>query len=92
MAQTGTATIDFGSSPGSQGSSVVITGQAAIASGSLCEAWLMYSTSANHNEVEHLIVPMNLRCGSIVAGTGFTIYAASSWVLTGAWTVQWVWN
>jgi hypothetical protein len=92
MAGTGTATVSFGAAPGGNTASVVITGQAAILAGSLIESWLMYSTSADHNETEHLVVPMQLRCGTIVPGTGFTIYAMSEWVLTGAWTLQWVWS
>lgn len=92
MSATGTAVLDFGAAPGNNMASVVITGQAAILAGSLVESWLMYSTSADHNEMEHLVVPMQLRCGTIVPGTGFTIYAMSEWVLTGAWTLQWVWS
>ena len=92
MSATGTAVLDFGAAPGNNMASVVITGQAAILAGSLVESWLMYSTSADHNEMEHLVVPMNIRCGTIVPGTGFTIYGMSDWVLTGKWTLQWVWN
>jgi thiamine monophosphate kinase len=92
MGATGTATLDFGAAPGSPVASVVVTGQAGISASSVAEAWLMAETSADHNEVEHRIVPIIVRVGQIVAGTGFTIYATSDWSLTGQWTVRWVWN
>lgn len=92
MGAQGTTTIDFGSGTGKQTASIAVTGQGTILSGSQCEAWIMYTSSASHNETEHLMVPMNLRCGTVIAGTGFTIYAASEWSLTGTFTLQWVWN
>lgn len=92
MSATGTAVIDFGAAPGGNAASVAVTGQGAILSGSLCEAWMMASSSADHNDQEHMLVPVKLTCGSVVAGTGFTIYARSEWRLTGQFTVQWVWS
>lgn len=88
---TGTATIDFGASPGGNSASVAVTGQTAIVSGSKVEAFMMYEASADHNAEEHALVPVRLTCGTIVAGTGFTIYARSEWVLSGTFKVNWVW-
>lgn len=92
MSGTGNASLDFGAAPGGNAASVVITGQGGIGVGSQAEAWMMASSTADHNAEEHMLVPVKLTCGSIVAGTGFTIYARSEWRLAGLFTVQWVWN
>ena len=89
---TGTATLDFGAAPGSKFASVDVTGQSSIASGSNIEAYLMASDStADNNTAIHQIVPMVLRCGNIVAGTGFTIYARCDWNLSNTILCRWVW-
>ena len=88
---TGTATVDFGSTPGNL-ASVVVTGQTAILAGSLVEAMMMASSTADHNVDEHIIAPIRLVCGAVSAGVGFTIYASSTEVtFTGTWSVKWVW-
>lgn len=92
MSGTGSATLDFGVAPGGNAASVAVTGQAGILSGSLCEAWMMASSTADHNDEEHMLVPVKLTCGNIVAATGFTIYARSEWRLSGQFDVKWVWN
>lgn len=96
MGAAGTATIDFGAAPGTNFVSVNVTGQAAILSGSLCEAWMMADTTVSgatgHNEIEHSIVPIKLTCGAVTAGVGFTIFAYSEMRLTSTFTVHWVWN
>ena len=100
MATTGTATLDFGAaSAKTLDTSIAVTGQAAIISGSVAEAYLMGSTTADHSADEHIMSSsmMDLTCGSIIAGTGFTIYAQarddiSKAGLTGQFTVQWVWS
>jgi hypothetical protein len=91
MANSGTATIDFGASPGSNRTTVVVTGEAGILSGSSVEAFIMGETSADHNAYEHEVAPIKLTCGTVVAATGFTIVAVSDWVLTGQFTIRWVW-
>ncbi len=88
---TGVTTINFGSAPGDVNTSVVVTGQGSIGTGSQVEAYLMADDTPDHNADEHVLVPIRLRCGAIVAGTGFTIYAFSDWVLTGQFNVHWVW-
>lgn len=87
----GTATIDFGAAPGKNTTSVVVTGQSTIQSTSFIEAFLMYEATADHNAEEHLMVPLRLRCGTIVASTGFTIYAETELRLTKTFTVRWIW-
>jgi hypothetical protein len=75
VAGTGTATIDFGAFPGASDTSLAITGQTAILSGSLVEAWLRPEASADHSATEHMVETIRVHVGDIVAGTGFTIYA-----------------
>lgn len=90
MAQTGTATLNFGT--GSNIASVAVTGQSGIGSGSNVEAWLMTDSTSDNNAFQHQVVDMRLRCGNIVPGTGFTIFALSPWTLFQTWQVRWVWS
>jgi hypothetical protein len=94
MGATGTATLDFGASPGGNRADLAITGQGAIGSGSYVEAWMAADTSSDHNAEEHALVAAlsSFACGAISAGVGFTIYGRSTINLTGQWTVRWVWN
>lgn len=93
MATQGTATVDFGAAPGKSDTSLAITGQASIVSGSLVEAWLAYASSADHSADEHLVEELQVTAGTVVAATGFTIYARTrNKALTGTWSVNWVWN
>jgi len=70
---TGWGYIDFG--PGASDAQLVVTGQAAIGSGDVVEAWLKIGNSAAHTADEHRIETIGVKAGSIVAGTGFTIFA-----------------
>lgn len=94
MGATGTIAIDFTSTPSTE-ASVAVTGQAAILGTSLCEAWIMGSTTGTNNEGEHLFggVGMRLTCGIPTAGNGFTIYGTTiAGLATGTFNIQWVWN
>lgn len=71
---TGTATLDFGAFPGASDASVAVTGQAAIVSGSIVEAWLRPEATADHSADEHMLETLKVFAGNIVAATGFTIY------------------
>ena len=75
---TGTATIDFGSFPGSSDASIAVTGQASIIAGSLVEAWLRPEATADHSADEHVFETIRVVAGNIVAGTGFTIYGLNT--------------
>jgi hypothetical protein len=90
----GTATLDFGASPGGNRADLVVAGQGAIASDSYVEAFMAADTSADHNAEEHALAAVlaSFSCGNIAPGTGFTIYGRSSTTLTGQWTVRWVWS
>ena len=74
---TGTATLNFGAFPGAMFSSVAVTGQAGIVSGSVVEAWLRRIDTADHNADEVEFDPPVIYAGTIVAGTGFTIYGVA---------------
>jgi hypothetical protein len=102
MGAQGTGVLDFGAFPGKSDAAVVITGQSGIVSGSLVEAWIRPVLSADHSADEHLVVPMKVMAGTIVAGTGFTVYGFNTSQiqgengmgirLYGQWNISWVWN
>lgn len=90
---TGTAVLDFGSSPVDE-ANVAITGQAGILAGSHVEAFFMQESTASNGVDEHAeaaaLCP--LVCGAIIAGTGFTIYAHPLAMQgLGTFNVRWVW-
>lgn len=92
-ANGGTATLGFGAAPGSSTASATVTGQTGILSGSRIRAWVQGST-ADFNEYEHSrLLPMVVALGvsDVVAGTGFTIQAATEHRLTGDVAVKWEW-
>lgn len=92
---TGTATIDFGASPGSNEASIAVTGQGTISATSKCEAWIMADDSTgDHTANDHRYVGLwlNLTCGTPTAATGFTIYGRSTEQLTGTFALRWVWS
>ena len=74
MGAQGTATLNFGAMPGSVDTSVAVTGQGSILAGSLVEAWILPATTADHSADEHVVEPIQVTAGNIVAGVGFTIY------------------
>jgi hypothetical protein len=91
---TGTAVLDFGSTP-TDTASVVVTGQAGIVAGLFVEAFFMRETTADNGVDEHeeAATVCRLVCGSIVAGTGFTIYAHVIGALAiKTFNVKWVWS
>jgi len=95
MAFTGSATLDFGSAPGTNVATVAVTGQTGILTGSNIECWVQGNDStASHNAYEHALAAQLFTVSptSVVAGTGFTIQGSSlEHRLTGTWTVRWVW-
>lgn len=59
----------------------------------LVQSFLDFNNASayGHNAEEHKLVPIKLTCGSIVVGTGFTIWAETEWRLTSTFQVRWVW-
>lgn len=78
MGAQGTATLDFGAFPGGSDASVTVTGQTGILSGSLVEAWILPAATSDHTADEHIVETIRIFAGSIVAGTGFTIYGVNT--------------
>jgi len=68
-----TAVVNFGAFPGASDADVVITGQAGILAGSLVEAWIYPSATADHTVGEHLVETLGCKAHTVVAGVGFTI-------------------
>lgn len=80
-ANVGTATIDFGSFPGSSHATVVVTGQAGIVAGSIVQAWIRPVATADHSADEHMLETIKVFASDIVAGTGFTVSAFNAGTL-----------
>jgi hypothetical protein len=74
----GQTTVNFGAFPGSSDTSVTITGQTSIASGSRVFASITPVATADHSADEHVVETIDVYAGNIVAGTGFTIYAKNN--------------
>lgn len=94
----GTGEVDFGAAPGAFEATLVVTGQATIASNSHVEAYIMRETPSDSATTHHTAADMALAphiiklvCGNIVAATGFTIYASSSEKIHGKIPIHWVW-
>lgn len=75
---TGTATIDFGSFPGTSDASVAVTGQINITSTSFVEAWISPKDTADHTADEHWVETIRVIASAPTAGVGFTIYAINT--------------
>src|SRR6266700_3989714 len=91
----GTATIDFGSFPGLNESSIAVTSQTDISGTSNAEAYIMADdTTADHSAGDHRYLPLFLvlTCGTPTAATGFTIYGRSTEYLQGTFALHWVWT
>jgi hypothetical protein len=101
MSGSGSTTVDFGAFPGSTDTTATVTGQAGIVSGSLVGVWMRPIATADHSIDEHRVERIALVADTIVAGTGFTIYAREDGEATlmneghlrwGLWTVAWAWT
>lgn len=95
MGAQGQIVINFGA--GSDRATVNVTGQAGILASSLCEAWIDATApaTAEHTQDEHEMAAagIGISCTAIVAGTGFTIVAASAvGIVAGHFNLAWVWN
>lgn len=93
MGAQGTTSLTFGASPGGTDASVTVTGQASILAGSLVEAWIYPTSTADHTADEHLVEDILIYAGNVVASTGFTIYAiCETGRAYGSFNVYWCWN
>jgi len=91
----GAVELDFGAAPGSNEASVAVTGQTSILGTSKVEAFIMADdTTTDHTAEDHRYVQslgLSLTCGSLIAGTGFTIFGRSPHKLTGKFALRWKW-
>lgn len=94
MGAQGHTTVDFGSAPGTGGTSVTKTiSDGSIQSSSDVEAWIRCEDSSDHGEDEHFVENVRFRAGNIVANTSFDIIGECTLGSTyGVWNVSWVWN
>jgi hypothetical protein len=94
MGAIGTATIDFGSFPGTSEASIAVTGQGSILATSKVEAFIMGDdTSGTHTANDHRYASalIGLSCGTPTLATGFTIYGRCLDKMQGTFAVRWVW-
>ena len=76
MGNAGTAIVDFGAFPGQSDTSVIVL-DPNIQAGSLVEAWMLPTTTADHSPDEHMVETIAVFAdqSSIVPNTSFTIRA-----------------
>jgi hypothetical protein len=91
----GTATIDFGSFPGSTEASVAVTGQASILATSKVDVFIMASdTSGAHTAQDHRYAALLLAFSATTpdVGVGFTIHGRCLDRMQGTFSVRWRWS
>jgi hypothetical protein len=90
---SGTATIDFGSLPGSNEASIVVGSQTGIAANTLITLRVDSSdTTTDHTGNDHTYFALLAALStSISVNTSFTIKARSLEKLTGTWKIKWSW-
>ena len=70
---SGQVLLDFGAFPGASDATVAITGQTAILSTSLVEAWIFPVATSDHSVDEQMVETIKVLARDVIAGTGFTI-------------------
>ena len=75
---TGTATLNFGSFPGSSHATVDVTGQTTISGTSSVKCWLDPVATADHTADEHVVESLRVAIGAITPGVGFTIHGRNT--------------
>ena len=92
MATQGTAVVDF--STGKMEATVAVTGQGAITTANLVEAWpILTETVGSQVRDDAWVEQMQVFAYKIVAGTGFTILAKPAIRKAyGTYNIGWVWN
>jgi Major tropism determinant N-terminal domain len=85
----GTATIDFGATPGTNAITTTVS-DVNVTALSAITVFMESDSTATHNTIEHQIVPIKFTTGNIVAGVSFDIYAVSDWRLDGTFTVNYL--
>jgi hypothetical protein len=87
----GSSALDFGA--GAKETTATVTGQSGILATSACHAYMMADTTGDHSADEHRAELIDLVCGNIVPGTGFTIYATvRHGIAAGVYKIRWNWE
>jgi hypothetical protein len=91
-AHGGVAVVDFGPYPGKTDAQLAVIAQPLIAATSSLRASIALVATADHSVDEHRVNPLYISAGSIVPGTGFTVYAQALQSREyGEWSVSWSW-
>jgi hypothetical protein len=91
MGAQGTVTVDFGT--GKLDTNAPVTGQGAITTANLVEAWLSGNSTSNNLTDAGFAEDFLVFAGDIINGTGFTVYVQSQFGRGfGQYVVNWVWN
>jgi hypothetical protein len=91
----GTATINFGSAPGSTSANVAVTGQTQLPANAHIQVYIQGNDqTADHTAFEHGFIRgyLNPFVQNVVGGAGFTIEAHSEIRLTGELVLRWRYN
>jgi len=92
MPGSGTSTVDFGAFPGTTDTTVAVTGQTNIGGASVVGAWIWPVDTVEHSADEHRVEEIDFVADTVVAGTGFTIFAKTRGLpLYGRFNVAWAW-
>ena len=88
----GSAVISFGSFPGTNEASVIISSPTILAT-SIPNAYLAAVATSDHTVSDHTYAQglVALSVGAIIAGVGFTIYATCEEEMEGTFNVNWNW-
>ena len=88
---SGISIVDFGAS-GATDALLAITGQTGIVATSAVVAAVLAMPSADHSADEHWAETLFITAGTIIAGTGFTIYAkCGTSPCFGKFNIAWRW-
>lgn len=90
----GTATINFGASPGLNETTIAIA-DAAVSATSKGEAFFVADdATADHTASDHRWIDqfLELTCGAFSAGVGFTVYGTATELLEGTFKFRYVWS
>jgi len=91
----GSSTLNFGSPPGNNDTTLVVTGQTLLPANAHIQVYIQGNDgTADHTAFEHGILSTYIVCfvSDVIAGTGFTITMMSRLRLTGQMTVRWRWS
>lgn len=88
----GTFTLDFGAYPGSNETSVTVSGQTGISASTPVEAFMMAEPAGTHTaqDASYGALFIALTCGAPV-GDSFTVYARSEHKMQGQFAGRYVW-